>query len=172
MVPPTNEQLAAELARLKRRLAELERATGLYATSRDLDSPSGDPLVKFGPRDWRGADHTGRHFSACEPDFLDQLAEMLQWSAENPKPGKEKFAAFNRKDAARARSWARRIRARSQAPGGTASTPASAETSRHETRERGTTRQVQERPTVARGRADRHAAPDQDTDFLDLKGKP
>ena len=166
LVPPTIEQLAAEIERLKRRVADFERASGLYATNRELDSPNGDPIVKFGPRNWHGANHDGRHYSACEPDFLDQLAEMLAWSADHPKPGKEKYATYNRADARRARSWARRLRAAS-------SNAEPAPTISHsETRERGAARDLRERPTVARGRADRQVTPDPETedDFLNLKG--
>ncbi len=109
---PSLEVLAAELERLRRRVAELERATGLYATNKELDSPGGDPVVRFAPSAWRGPSMLEKHYSECHPGFLDLLASTLTFMAENPKPGKEQYAKGNRLDAKRARSWARRIRAR------------------------------------------------------------
>lgn len=102
------------LVELEARLAAMERASGLFAPDKDLDGPKGDPTVKFEPRGWipkRGAPpHKGRTYSRCDPEFLDALADALQWMAENPKEGADKYALYNRKDAARARGWARRIR--------------------------------------------------------------
>lgn len=89
------------------------------ASDRDLDSPHGDPEVKFNksPRDWAGANMKGRRFSECPPDYLDQLADLFDYLAEqaeeknevSPTSGKP-TAPYKRKDAARARGWASRIR--------------------------------------------------------------
>jgi hypothetical protein len=99
-------------AKLAARVEALERLSGMFVSDKDLDDPRfGDPVVKFDVRSWRGPSYVGKKFSQCPPDFLEALAESLQYSAEHPKEGKEKYAAFNRKDAARARSWSRRIRA-------------------------------------------------------------
>ena len=105
------EEMQREIDSLRARVEAMESASGLFVPDRDLDSPKGgNPQVKFSPKRWRGPDYKGRLYSDCEPAFLDELAETLSWMAANPQPGKEKYADYNRKDAARARSWARRIR--------------------------------------------------------------
>lgn len=115
MSGPDLERRVAELEATQRqllaRLASLEAATGLFADDKDLASSKGDPTVKFVPRAWRGANMANRRYSQCSPEFLDVLAGFLAWSADNPREGKEKYAANDRRDAARARSWARRVRA-------------------------------------------------------------
>ncbi|MEI8259192.1 MAG: hypothetical protein WCJ30_26280 [Deltaproteobacteria bacterium] len=82
----------------------------------DLDGPRGDPEVRFAPKRWSGADYRGKRYSQCSPDFLDMLADTLEWFARrdddsgavdrngNPK-GK-----WGRLDAARARGWSQRLR--------------------------------------------------------------
>lgn len=107
--------LRQAFADLQRRVAYLEKAMGLFVSDDALDMPGGDKRVKFVPRDWKGENVKGRFYSECSPEFLEVLAETLTWMADNPQEGKEKYAAFNRKDAARARSWARRLRAREAA---------------------------------------------------------
>ena len=104
-------QLSALVDKLQRRIVDLERATGLFATNSDLDSPRGNPTVRFPLKGWRGPDFVGKRYSECSPDFLDALASALQSMAWSPAPGKEKYASGNRADARRARSWARRLRA-------------------------------------------------------------
>lgn len=104
--------LRAAYAELRARVSYLEAASGLFASDEDLDGRNGDPVVKFAPRQWTGDVFVGRPFSECSPEFLEMLAESLQYAADNPKPDKEKYAPYNRRDAARARSWARRIRSR------------------------------------------------------------
>lgn len=101
----------ADFAALRARVDAIENASGLYVSEKELDSPKGSPEVKFQPRDYRGASMVGRKYSACTPEFLDLLAEALQYSGTHPKPDKIQFAKFNLLDAARARSWARRLRA-------------------------------------------------------------
>jgi single stranded DNA-binding protein len=80
------------------------------ASDQDLDGAYGNPIVKFVPSRWGGEDFRGRRYSECTPEFLDVLASTLQWSADNPQEGKARFVEFNRKDAARARGWAARLR--------------------------------------------------------------
>jgi len=80
------------------------------ASSADLDSERGDPAIKFNPRRWEGPSYVGFTYSQTCAEFLDLVAESLEWSADNPKAGKEKYAAYDRKDAARARGWAHRFR--------------------------------------------------------------
>lgn len=104
-------------------LKRIEKALGAsssvaaVASDRDLDSQYGDPTVGFSPRDWRGPAFKGRKFSACAPEFLDMLAETLDYLAGKAAEkneltaGGKSVADYKRKDAARARGWAKRIRA-------------------------------------------------------------
>lgn len=110
------DKLREAFALLTARVAFLERHLQLFASDEDLDGPKGDPTARFNPKRWQGDDFKGRRYSQCTPDFLDVLAETLTWMADNPQPQKEKFVAGNRLDAARARSWARRLRAGGWAP--------------------------------------------------------
>ena len=90
------------------------------ATDEDLDGKYGDPEAKWCPRkyrmadgrlmDYEGKDYTGRRFSECSADFLLGYAGDLEYAADHPKPGKEKYAEYNRRDAARARGWSARRR--------------------------------------------------------------
>lgn len=107
--------LRAAYAALLRRVEYLERSTGLFVADEMLDRPKGDPRVKFVPRNWRGDNFKGAFYSACSPEFLEVLAETLTWMADNPQAGKEDFVPNNRRDAARARTWARRLRAQAAA---------------------------------------------------------
>lgn len=92
------------------------------ADDRDLDSQYGDPLVKFHPRDWTGEVCKGRKFSECPADFLDLLAETFDYFARKAEESDERtstgkpVAPYKRKDAARARGWAKRIRNGYRAP--------------------------------------------------------
>ena len=105
------DALRAAFKALTERVAALERASGLFASDADLASQKGDPTVRFSPRDWRGPDHKGRRYSQCAPAFLEMLAESLAWSARQPPKDGKDFRESNLRDAARARSWARRLRA-------------------------------------------------------------
>jgi hypothetical protein len=82
----------------------------------DIDGPRGDPEVRFMPKRWTGADFKGQKFSACDPDFLDTLADAFEWFAQRDdeagavdKNGGPK-SKWGRLDAARARAWANRLR--------------------------------------------------------------
>lgn len=82
----------------------------------DIDSPRGDPEVRFMPKRWTGPDRKGQNFSACEPEFLDLLADAYEWFAQRDdetnavdKNGAPK-SKWSRLDAARARAWAERLR--------------------------------------------------------------
>lgn len=85
-------------------------SSGPVASDEELDGLQGNPIVKFVPKRWGGEDFRGRHYADCTPEFLDVLASALQWSADNPQEGKGRFVDWNRKDAARARGWAARLR--------------------------------------------------------------
>lgn len=82
----------------------------------DLDSKHGDPLLRFLPRDWSGEDYKNHHFSQCPPALLDMVAETLDYFARKAEEADERWndkptAPYKRKDAARARGWAKRLRA-------------------------------------------------------------
>lgn len=88
------------------------------ASDADLDGRHGDPIVKAkSPRDWSGDDMTGRRMSQCPPAYLDLVAQRLDYFAAKAEATHEQTtssqpaAPYKRKDAARARGWAARLRA-------------------------------------------------------------
>lgn len=86
------------------------------ADDRDLDGKYGDEEVKFSPRDWAGPSMRGRRMSQCPPEFLDALASAFDYFAKkNDANGEETDkgtpkSVFDRRAAARARGWAKRLR--------------------------------------------------------------
>lgn len=107
------------LAKLEARMTALENASGLYASEKDLDSSRTlQARVKFDPRGWRGGSCKGRVLWQCPPEFLDAYASTLSYMAEHPKPGKERYAEYDRLDAGRARGYARRLRSGWTPPAG------------------------------------------------------
>ncbi len=86
------------------------------APEADLDGPHGDPEIRAkSPRDWTGESQQGKRFSQCPPEYLEMVADRLDYFAEqnaaSDDPEAQKKANYNKKDAARARGWAARIRA-------------------------------------------------------------
>jgi len=87
------------------------------ATDSDLDSQYGDPVIKASdPRDWTGPSQKGKRFSQCSSEYLMLVADRLDYFADKAEKegattstGKP-VAPYNRRDAARARGWAKRIR--------------------------------------------------------------
>lgn len=96
--------------------ALVKAAPAEIADDADLDSQYGDPVLKFKPKDWTGDDYKGCHFSECPPDLLDQVASSLDYFAKKAEEAGETTSAgkpvapYKRKDAARARGWAKRNR--------------------------------------------------------------
>ncbi len=95
----------------------------------DIDGPRGDPEVRFVPKRWTGVDCKGRNFSACEPEFLDMLADAYEWFAKRDdesnavdKNGGPK-SKWSRLDASRARAWAARLRDGGEGSKATTATP-------------------------------------------------
>lgn len=86
------------------------------ATDRDLDSKYGDPEVRYDPRDWTGDSFVGTPLSQCSPAYLDAFAESCDsyadWADETGKltSGGKPAGPYRRKDASRARGWAKRLR--------------------------------------------------------------
>ncbi len=79
------------------------------ASDRDLDSKYGDPTVRAkSPRDWTGEDQLGKPFSECPPEYLEMVADRLDYFCETETD--EKKLKYQRLDASRARGWAKRIR--------------------------------------------------------------
>ena len=64
------------------------------------------------PSRWSGPDYKGWKFGDCPPEFLEEMAGMLDAIARKQAgdPAKAKFADWSAKDAARARGWAERKR--------------------------------------------------------------
>ncbi len=87
------------------------------ASDSDLDGQWGDPVIRAkDPRDWTKESQLGKPFSACPAEYLDLVASRLDFFAEKAEAegtltttGKP-VAPYNRRDAARARGWAARIR--------------------------------------------------------------
>ena len=102
---------------------ETPRLVPNVASDRDLSGDYGDPIVKAkSPRDWTGEPMLGRKFSECPPEYLELVAERLDYFAERDEAtnelasnGKPK-AYYSRLDAARARGWIKRIREGKTAP--------------------------------------------------------
>jgi hypothetical protein len=129
----TEDRLDRMEQKLDALLAAIKSQSGTVRTSAataggqeveaDIDGPRGDPEVRFVPKRWTGTDFKGHKFSACEPEFLDMLAEAYEWFAQRDdesgaldKNGTPK-SRWSRLDAARARAWSSRLR------GGSTSTP-------------------------------------------------
>jgi hypothetical protein len=101
-----------------------QRSGGNVASDEDLDSDKGDPKIFYDPKPkyWDGPSYAGMHYSeVTDPAYLDAMAKYLDayaWAAgKNASEGQdveknEKNARFKALDAARARGWAARLRAR------------------------------------------------------------
>jgi hypothetical protein len=87
------------------------------ASDADLDGQYGNPNVtQKDPTDWKGPSMNGRRLSECPAEYLDLLASRHDYFArkadeegkvtESGKP----VAPFERRSAARARGWAKRVR--------------------------------------------------------------
>ncbi len=89
----------------------------LVASDSDLDGQWGDPVIRAkDPRDWTGESQLGKPFSECPAPYLDLVAARLDFFAEKADAEQalttsgKPVAPYNRRDAARARGWAARIR--------------------------------------------------------------
>ncbi|SRR6266571_1382069 len=87
------------------------------ASDADVDGQYGDPIIRAkDPRDWTGESQLGKPYSECPPEYLDLVAARLDFFAEKAEAegtltsGGKPVAPYNRKDAARARKWAQRLR--------------------------------------------------------------
>ena len=118
-----------ELRRIEQKLDELLKIMKAMPTTpvdykkktvddADLDGKYGNPEVRMIPSKWHGQDFKGWKYSDCPPEFLDELAGMLDAISRKQAqdPAKAKYADWSAKDAARARAWAERHRAKGTGP--------------------------------------------------------
>jgi hypothetical protein len=110
------ERCAASLERMEKRRpvggAASQAGAPAVADDTDLDSKYGDPEVKKDPPRWKGALTAPIRMSECTPEYLDFLAQFYDWCAgKELDKNEQKKASYKRRDAARARGWAQRIRA-------------------------------------------------------------
>lgn len=111
-----SEALLKELiAKVDALNAKINRIAGV-APEWKLDGEKGNPDIRFDPKAWRGESFKGMRFADASPDYLDILADAYEWSADNPKEGKEKYADNDRRTAALARGWSERKRSGWKAP--------------------------------------------------------
>lgn len=89
----------------------------------DIDGPRGNPEIRRDPPKWAGESFVGRRYSDATPQYLRELAGFKVWSArkndEKAAAGDssaEKYARYDRLDAAMARKWALRIESQSGRP--------------------------------------------------------
>jgi len=135
---PTAEERLAKLeqsyAAQTERLDEAERIIkaigavftggvgGDIAEDDDLDGKFGNEPIRKNPTPtyWKGPSYIGKRFSECPPEYLDALAKYKDVCAKLTEKGgdasKKKFVEYDRRDAARARGWAKRLRAGWTAP--------------------------------------------------------
>lgn len=111
---------------LEERVAALEAAVEALkpVDVGDINSEWNNFVVRRSPKNWLasgGTDYEGRRLSETTPEFCDALASFLDWratkEAEEGKTYVKKatgealpVAPLTRKDAARAKAWARRLR--------------------------------------------------------------
>ncbi len=96
-----------------RKAAPAAGGGGELASDYEMSGEHGDPMgPKKAPKDWTGPSQLGKRFSECLPEYLDQVASLLDWKAskEAAEPAKAKYAKYSLLDAKRARGWAARIR--------------------------------------------------------------
>lgn len=80
------------------------------ASDEDLDGKYGNPEVRKDPSRWKGESMVGRKYSECPPEFLDVLAALCDWRAEQDEKKGDARSKWARLDALRARGWAKRMR--------------------------------------------------------------
>jgi hypothetical protein len=127
-MPITLDDVWAELRAIRAMLehASTEKPASRVATTNgaavaddsDLDGEWGDPIVKKDPSRWKGDSYAGSRMSQCPSDYLRAVASLVDWQADQDektnhvytnKEGKQvPTAPFKRRDAARARGWAKR----------------------------------------------------------------
>lgn len=115
------DELEIRITALEARLQALTTATkagpGAKPMGVDIDDPKwGDPEVRYVSKKWDGPSPIGRRFSQCTIDFLlfhaDDLERSASWKESQGDEQKAKYAMMDRRDAAKARAWAQRLKER------------------------------------------------------------
>lgn len=127
----TKEEMEEIILDTRARVARLEnvaindtkRAAPEVASDRELDSMYGDPEVRKDPPLWvkaGGQLYAGSKMSETTPLYLDALASFFDWKATKDLEKKteegDKYARYSKRDASRARGWAKRLREGWKAP--------------------------------------------------------
>lgn len=104
-----------DLARIEAKIDRMGQPSGKAAPSRASaagpPASGGDdnPMVTMDPRDWKGESHKNKRYSDCPPEFLLQLAGLLDWFAKKNQGEPEK-AQKDASRAASARRWADKLK--------------------------------------------------------------
>jgi hypothetical protein len=109
----------AIVTRLEKQAASSSSPGVEIADDFDLDGQYGNEVIRKSPsaRYWAGDDHTGARMSECSAEFLEAYARYKDACAfmaakeAKTKPEKEKYVGYDKKSAARARGWVKRIKA-------------------------------------------------------------
>lgn len=121
------EALALHLGAGRAPAAQQQTAGPRIAGDDELDGNEwGDKEIRKDPPRWKGDPHKGDRWSQCPADYLDALAQFLEWAAGKKREdaaaldGEEKakaikYAGYDEADAAKVRGWARRARERGDA---------------------------------------------------------
>lgn len=109
-------KIAIDMAAIRRAL-EGNQPLPLAPTS-DLDGQYGNPILSAkDPKDWTGVTMVGKRMSECPPEYLDLLADRYEYFGKKDDESQKTTSTgkltgpYQRRDAARARGWAARLRA-------------------------------------------------------------
>jgi len=107
------------LGRIEAKLSAIPKPTtsaGEVASDYDLDGRFGDEDIRKDPtaKYWQGESFVGTKMSQTTPEFLDAYAKYKDACAymneKKGDPEKAKYIGYDRKSAARARGWSKRLR--------------------------------------------------------------
>ena len=118
LTPHEAAQLKADFARAIDRITTGKPSVGdvVTAVAKQPHDPN-DPQVKLQPRAWKGESQVGKRYSECPPTFLGQLAAMLDSFADKSEldtdPQRQRYAKWDRENAATARRWKSQLEAKS-----------------------------------------------------------
>lgn len=112
------EELEARITAIEARIAALgstAKGPGAKPIEANIDDPKwGDPEVRYVSKKWDGPNMVGRRFSGCTIDFLlfhaNDLERSAQYKESTGDEQKIKYAMMDRRDAAKARAWAKRLK--------------------------------------------------------------
>ena len=104
--------------------AAAANGAGRIAPDSEIDDPEGgDKEIRKDPPRWKGDSFKGRKWSETSPEYLDAMANFLDWTAGKKREEaaaasgedaatKLKYAGYDEADAAKVRAWAKRLRER------------------------------------------------------------